>query len=490
MVLYRAGACLAVALILAPARHGSAWSSPQSPPADTQPQAAPVAQSQREPKSQADSTPPQTRRQDRRKRAPRTPARRPSSRMSRLAEPTRHDLTLTAIVLGGYDDNPGAGAGAHLAPAAIASGSTGYLDGALEYFGGNTLRSIRIGSTGNVHAYPGYLERPAAGGAATVDAMTTVGRNLTFRATERVGYESLFNVFSPGASSRPSPPGIGETVPATGLFERHSLSSYTLVSIGRLWSRRDSTSFSYSYGVQQFTDDDYGNNNSHDVLAEYRRRLAQGVGARAEYRYVNGEYTEHDGAVRLTSEHRIEGGPEIEKALSRRRHLTLWLGAGASHIESAGSTGREPCHSWVPVGSGSVTLGLSPLWSVGAGYRRGFSPLRGVTDEVYTTDTAFLTIRRPVTDRTDLRVGAMYSNWNASLAPGVDDRFRVYGASLQVNVALTATLAATADYSYYRHRYSNRGELPAGFSAKYDRHAFRVGLKVRVPLAGTPSRRR
>jgi len=417
------------------------------------------------------------------------PTRRPSLRTSRLAEPTRQELTLTANVLGGYEDNYGAGRGARLVPAAIASGSTGYLDGTLGYFRGDTRRSIRIGSTGNLQAYPGYLERPAAGGAATVDAMTMVGRNLTFRASERVRYESLFNVFSPGASRGSSPPGIGETVPATGLFERHSLSSYSSVSIDRLWSQRDSSSFSYSYGVQHFTDDEQGNNSAHDVHTEYRRkRLAHGIGARAAYRYVSGEYTEYDGAVRPTREHRIEGGPEMEKALSRRRHLTLSLGAGASYIESAGSTGRGPYHSWVPIGSGSATLALSPVWSVEGGYRRGFSLLQGVTDEVYTTDTTFLSTSRLVTARTNLRVGAMYSNWRTSLAPGVDDTFTVYGASLQVSVALSATVAAAADYLYYRHRYSNQGELPAGFPAEYDRHAVRVGLTLQVPLAGTWSR--
>ena len=494
MVLFNAAACLMMALLVTPAEQESAQSSPPSSPGKNQPEGAPVAQPQAQPAS------PRTDRH-RRKRLARTSTRRRPAlpapeppvepRPSRTAGPTRQELTLMANVLGGYDDNltAGSGTGAGLAPTAMASGSTGYLDATLDYFRGNTFRAIRMGSTGDLHAYPGYLEGPAAGGVITADARTTVGRTLTVRASERVGYEPFFSVFSPGAGSAPLPPAIGQTAPATGLFERRSLSSNSSVSADYGWSRRDSTSLAYSYTVQQFTDDDRGNNRSHDVLTEYRRRLARGVRARAAYQYVTREYIIDDGAVRPTREHRIEGGPEIAKALSRRRHLTLSLGAGASHVESINSVSREPFSNWIPIGDGRATLDLSPIWSVEGGYRRGFSLLQGVTDEVYTTDTASLSTVGLVTTRIDLRVGATYSNWRTALAPDVNDEFRVYGTSLQMRVALTETVAATAGYFYYQHRYSNPEALPAGFPAEYDRHAVRIGLTVWIPLVGTLSPR-
>lgn len=499
----RVCACLAVALILAPAGDGWAQSSPQSPPPQTQTQTAPAAQSQPgskqpEPK-QAETPPPKTRREGRKKkRTPRTSTRTPpppaqgsfdEKRTSRVAGPTRQELTLTANVLGGYDDNltAGLGTGSGIAPTAMASGSSESLDATLGYFRGNTLRSIRMESTGNLLEYPGYLQHPAAGGAATVNASTTVGRNQTIRASERVGYEPFFNIFSPGASSVPLPPGIGATVPATGLFERRSLSSNSSMSIDSRWSRRNWTSLSYSYRVQRFRDDDYGDSSAHEALTEYRRGLSPGLRAHAEYRYVDTRYTASDGAALPTRQHRIEGGPEIETALSRRRRLTLSLGAGAAYIESIGAKSREPYHAWVPVGSARATLGLSSLWSAEGGYRRDFSQLRGVTDDVYTTDTAFLTTGGLVAPRTDLRLGATYSNWRTPLASGADGMLRVYGGSLRLRVAVTAKVAATADYYYYHHRYSNPGELPAGFPAEFGRNAVRVGLTLWVPLAGASS---
>jgi hypothetical protein len=240
--------------------------------------------------------------------------------------------------------------------------------------------------------------------------------------------------------------------------------------------------------VQEFTDDDYGDNWSQNVRADYRRTLAPGVRARAEYGYGNTEYADSDGTTRPIIEHRIEGGPEIEKALSRRRHLILSLAAGAGYIQSIGSTDRQPYQAWVPTGSVSANLTLSPTSSVEGGYQRDVSTLQGVTDEVYTTDTTFLTTGGRVTGRTDLRVGATYSNWKTPVASGVNDTLNVYGAWLQVRVALTETVAATAGYYYYHQRYSNPADLPDGFPAEYNRNAVRVGLTVWVPLAGTPSR--
>jgi hypothetical protein len=490
MLLSKTAACLAVALVLTTAGPGSAQAPPQTVPA--QPQAPPAAQPQAGQPDKPSRTPKRPN-----KRTPRTSRRQPDSsgrgsdeaRTSRDAGPTRQELLLTANVLGGYDDNltAGLGSGAGTVQTAMASGSTGSLDGTLGYFRGNALRSLRMASTGSLTAYPDYMDRPAAGGVATIDARTTIGRSTTFGASERVGYEPFFNVFSAGTSSAPLPSGISAAAPATGLFERRSWNSNTSVSLDRRWSRDDSTSLSYSYRLQHFTNADYGDNRSHSVLAEYRRRLASGVRARAEYRYANLEYTDYSGATRPIREHRIEAGPEIEKALSRRRQLTVSLAAGGTHVESIQSTTRQPYQAWVPTGSASLKLAFSSAWSVEGAYRRDFSLLQGVTDEVYTTDTVSVTTGGLITARTDVRVGATYANWKTPIASGVNDTLDVYGATLQARVLVTHTVAATAGYYYYHQRFSNPDALPAGFPAKYNRNAVRVGLTVWVPLAGTPA---
>jgi hypothetical protein len=343
-------------------------------------------------------------------------------------------------------------------------------------------------ATGNLTGYPGYLDHPAPGGRVDIGGTATVGRDLTLGASERVGYESLFNVNSPGASSAPLPPGVGEAVPATGLFERQSWNSNSAVSLDRRWSRQDSTSLSYAYDVRKYIHDDYGDSWSQDVRADYRRTLARGVRARAVYGYTDTEYADSAGFTRPLVEHRIAGGPEIEKSLSRRRTLRFLLEAGATHVESIRSTDGQPYQAWLPSGNGSVKLALSPTAFVETGYQRDVQTLQGVTDEVYTTDTVFLTTGGRLTDRTGLQVGATYGDWKTPVASGVTETLNTYGGWLQVQVAITQTVGATASYYYYYHRYSNPGALPAGFPAQYDRNAVRVGLTVWVPLIGTPPR--
>lgn len=390
-------------------------------------------------------------------------------------------------VVAGHDDNltGGSGTGEAIVPRAMASGSVQSLDATLRYFHGNTARSFRVLSTGNVLAFPDYLQRPAAGGVISMDARTRMGDDWTFRASERAGYEPFFDVFSPGGGGIPLAAGISQAVPATAIFELRSLNSLSLVSIGRQWTGRDSTAVSYSYEMRHFIRAERGDNISHTVGTEYRRRLTPATTARAAYAYGNREYTAYGGTQRPIREHRIEGGPEIEKVLSRRRRFSLFLAAGANYFESIGSITREPYHVWVPIGSASATLVLSSALSVDGGYRRGFSLLPGLTDEVYTTDTAFLTTRLLVTRHTEVRIGGTAGNWKTALAAGGADRLRVYGASLQLNVPLTASVAATAGYNYYRHHYSNPSQLPAGFPPAYDRQAFRVGLTLVLPLVGT-----
>ncbi len=162
-------------------------------------------------------------------------------------------------------------------PLAMASGATAYLDAALGYRRANSRRSLTADAQGTLQGYPGYLDQPAPGAVATIGGMAKAGDSLTFNASERVGYEPFFNVFSQGATGCPLPPGAGAAAPVTGLYERRSLNSNTIVSMTRRWSRSDSTQLSYSYQVQNFINDAdsaapgcyyYGDSSSHNVTAE------------------------------------------------------------------------------------------------------------------------------------------------------------------------------------------------------------------------------
>jgi hypothetical protein len=392
-------------------------------------------------------------------------------------------------VLGGYDDNltAGLGSGSGTSPNAMVSGPTASVDGTLGYFRGNGLRSVRLDTSGSLTGYPGNLDSPAPAGAVNLEIRTPVARDLTLGLSQRVSYEPLFNVLSPGAGGTPLPPGVTQPTPTTGLFERTSWSSSSSVSLDRRWGRRDTTSLAYAYRTQQFLDDDYGDNTWHELNGGYRRVVSSQAKAGADYRYRNGEYVDSSQFVRPTTEHKIEGVAEFAAAPSRRRSYTLSLGAGAGYLASVNLSGAA-YQAWLPIGHARFRFNVSPSWYWEGGYQRDTSLLQGVTDELYTTDTASLTTGGSLTSRTSLQIGATYSNWVTPVASGVNDTMDVYGALLGFRFMFTDSLGATANYYYYYHRYSNPAALPAGFPAEYDRQAVRIGLTVFVPLAGTTSR--
>lgn len=412
----------------------------------------------------------------------------------RSGGPIEQTLTVSANLLAGYDDNltAGLGTGTGILPMAMPSGSTGSLDGMLDYRRGNARHDVRIGTAGSVMGYPGYLDTPAAGGSGIMDARTTMGRRLTLEAGGRLGYEPFFNAFSSGIGA-PVPPDSTPSTPVAGLFKRRSMSSNAHVSANASVSRRDIFSTSYEFRAQAFLDEDVpdaetpqpflgGDSSSHVTRAGYRRVVGSGLRARADYEYSDISFEDAFGGIRPTRTHRIESGADVEHSTARGQQLLSWsITAGASRLEAPG-TGEQLYAEWLPVGSARLRIPLSGTAAIEAEYRREFNLLQGVTAEVYATDTAALSSSFALAPRTALRVLGSFANWKTPVASGVSDTFNVYGAGAQLRVMLTNSVGLTGNYYYYHHRYSNPAGLPDGFPARYDRTSFRVGLTFVLPV--------
>lgn len=183
------------------------------------------------------------------------------------------------------------------------------------------------------------------------------------------------------------------------------------------------------------------------------------------------------------------GGLDVEKGRSRGRSFRFSFTAGAGYSDAKYPSNPRLLRAWKPVGSASASMGLSGSWSLEGRYVREFSLMQGVAEDVFTTDTVSLTAGGFLAGRTELQLGAVYSNWTTLLTTGMSDRIDIYGASAQIRVPLTRNLAATTSYNYYFHRFSSPGALPVGFPAEYNRNAVRVGLSLWVPLSGTPAQR-
>jgi hypothetical protein len=179
---------------------------------------------------------------------------------------------------------------------------------------------------------------------------------------------------------------------------------------------------------------------------------------------------------------RLDGGVEGDLRPSRNRTLLWEATAGAARVDALTTAHRLPYSAWVPVGSGRLGLMLSRMWELEGGYRRDFSLLQGVTDEVYATDTGTVTLNRRLSSSMEVKVGGSIENFRTPV-PGGDAEILAYGTGVSWGYTLSGTTTLTTSYYYYRHHFSDTVVLPAGFPAQYDRHAVRVGLTVTWPFA-------
>lgn len=404
---------------------------------------------------------------------------------------TRTELTFSANGSAGYDDNvaAGEGGGGGAVPSSATSGFVADGDVSLDYFYGNGTRSVRVQGAGTVQAMPDYLDSVAPGASMNVAAATALGRRQTLTASQFVAWEPLFTfgqTFIGGDSAAPPPVQPAPGVPVTsGLFERRSFSSGSNVALDRRWSRRDTTQLAYGYSQAIYTSDEGGDTRTHNVSAGYSRALSRRWAARAGYAYSHGTFDDLTGVDRPTRQHMIEGGPEYNRRLSPTRTVAVSAAGGASRIESQRADNDELYAYWAPFASLAATLSLSESWSLGSTYRRGLSTLDGLTGQSYYSDSASVSVGGLLTSRTDLTITGNATAGRTAAVSGSDSDYRVYGASSQFSFALTRTIAATATYSYYYHRYSNPEDLPVGFPPQYDRNSVRVGLTMWVPLRGT-----
>lgn len=410
------------------------------------------------------------------------------ARLERQGGPLRRTLSLNSTLLGGYDDNlvggTGPGGGAPQLPDAMPSGSVGTFDSTLAWYQGNNRHSIQLDGTGRAFAYPQYLDGVVPGATANVAVTTTMGLRTKLNASQAGGYDPFFNTFAPDSAGVPLPPSVDQAVSAAGLFERRSWVSTSQVGLTQQWTRRMSMTATYAYGLRDFTDGSDGDNRSHTASAGYRHVLSDSLRLRGDYRYTDIETTEFDGMVRPNTTERIEGGFDGEHEVSRTSLVSWTLTAGVGRVESTSGVERVPFTDSMPVGTASLKVPLSSTWYLEGGYQRDFRLLQTVTSELYAADTATLTLGGLIGRRTTLQLIGSYGDWQPPVASGVTSTLEVLGASLQLQHMLTDVLGVVCNYSYYNHRYTNSGELPDGFPPRYDRNSVRIGVTVRLPIAG------
>jgi hypothetical protein len=402
---------------------------------------------------------------------------------------TRQELTLTANVVGGYDNNLAAEAVGSSQPGIDSPGGylgTGEFD--LRYFRGRLIRSFAIDGNAFVTKYGANGVGLIEGGSVDLSATTQVRRRDRLSVSQHVTYEPLLTLgsFDP-LNPVVGPGGAPETSAFAGLAERRSLGTQSGAGYQLSMGRRSSLSLDYGFLSQRYLDSDstLGNSHSHRAAAGYTRTVNRSLGMRAAYNYSYGRFRDADG-VRPLTEQTIEGGPQYSRTLSRTRRLQLSAGVGGQYVRTltAVAARRTLVDYWTPFASASANVDLMTNWRVRADYRRSTSVLPEVTTDSYITDAVTVGTNTLLGERLDLDLSVGLATGTSAVATGSNATYRTATVATTAQWAFGRRLAALVNYYYYDYRFTNTADLPEGISPATRRHTVRVGVTLWLPLLG------
>jgi hypothetical protein len=113
-------------------------------------------------------------------------------------------------------------------------------------------------------------------------------------------------------------------------------------------------------------------------------------------------------------------------------------------------------------------------------YHRAVQYIEGVSD-IFLADSVTGNLRGYFGPRVELRVSSGYSTGPLRFGP----RQRGYdtnASTARMRFAISRSLAAQAEYVYYRYLFSDAVTLPTGIPSRANRHVIRFGLTTWVPL--------
>jgi len=397
-----------------------------------------------------------------------------------------HSLDLTAIVNGGWDDNAtmnDPGGGVVVDPRFRLQSWWAGLSVGLSY-GHHRDRwsvSANAATTGRYYVDQGKFSAfnysVAAGLSAELNSRTTL--QLTQTAAYLPYYQlGLFQpVYEPDVGELPAVP------PDLALYDNPSWRFDTAVGLSRELSRRSDLSVSYNYGLTNYERPGSVDASTQSAGARYSYSLTAGLALRVGYRYTRGNYV-YDVttlASRPVEWHDIDTGLSFGRALSISRKTTVSFSVGSSLIETVQPATGDTTRRFDVVGNAGLTHQFGRSWALGVFYNRGVGFPSGLAQPtVY--DAVSGRLSGLLTDRSSCDVFAGWSSGTVGVGAAASNPYDTAAVGVGYQYALTANLAATARYTYYRYFFENGAFIPPGMSQDLGRNSVWFGLSVWVPL--------
>jgi hypothetical protein len=281
----------------------------------------------------------------------------------------------------------------------------------------------------------------------------------------------------------PIVPDIGVDLPVPDddlvVIDRQSTQWFMGVDLLRRISQRSSLMTFYGYGLTDFSDTE-GDQRRHRAGAGYSYRLTRDLSLRLRYTYQRRWYQGE--GVEPFDAHNVDGGVDYNRTFrlgSQRTQVNFSTGTVMFTRKQIDSTGASSDRFTVQfIGSANLFHQLSRTWSAQANYRRGVRFLDGF-EEPAMGDFVRASLGGYLTDRLDLVFLGSYS----SGAIGIDTRnYDTALASARLQYALSANMAAFAQYFFYHYTFDEGVDLPPGYLPGQDRQGVRVGINCWIPL--------
>jgi hypothetical protein len=398
----------------------------------------------------------------------------------------RQELTVTANLLGGYDDNlvPSSGGGDTLAP--HPSGYIGFADAQLRYFFGRTARSLEAVGRGYMNTYRNVGLTPSYGGDLSLRAGTDLGRRSRLQMTGSVRYDPFFSLGIFGGLEDVEDVETPDANPTNALTESRSWSSDASALLHHGWSRRTRSSIGYSFRNRTYVEGGGFDSRTQAGSVGLERSLGRRTSLRAQYRYSDGEHEQQNGAVRPLVTQTIDLGLSYLRPLSRTRHLTISGGGGSQYVDTiSGATGAN-LRYWAPSGHGSVRLDIGPSWSVAGDYRRAVSVLEGISPEPFVSHAGTLSVGGFIGSRLESVLTASYSNGRSGYGSETEEPgdYDGYTGTAQFRIRLTRWWSTLVSVTHYQYRLSDAASESLGVPSEMHRNAVRLGFTWTLPLYG------
>jgi hypothetical protein len=340
--------------------------------------------------------------------------------------------------------------------------------------------SFSANGTSAVQYYPQLGNAVRWSGAGAVGYSRSTQR-VRFGVDQQVRYSPYahFRVIPISSGIAPALAEISAPDVALAVTGRESYRYNSGISTGFQLTRRTMVNAMYQHEYLDFVPVDQFDWRTHDASLSLSHSMTQKTAFVMGYGYHHRDF---QGERLPLRRHDVNIGVNYNSSLpfSPRTTFTFAVGSTALSRDRVSRTGETESNFFRMIGRADLDHQLGQTWRVGVFYHRWVQYIEGVSD-VFLAHSVTGNLRGYLGPRVEIRATSGYSTGPLRYGP----RQRGYdtnASSARVRMALTRSLAAQAEYVYYRYLFSDAVMLPTGTPYRGNRHVFRVGLTTWLPL--------